>query len=519
MCVADTGLTTETFRKLSLTRENELTAFRGEVRSSEIMAEKYSDLQETLGSNRSLGLQKASPAASDSFFGACPRKRQLVFPAFFPLIVALVTITGSASAGISLRSLTTGGNNGSALSSLTIGVPAGLQPGDILIAQIAVRLPPRASLIAPTGWTLVRRDQSLGQQQVVSAIYYRVVPSCGEQASDYTWTFPTGNNAVGGIAAYSGADRGHPIDASSGEGDPAADASAVDAPSLLVPAGHYGDLLLCAYTVADGSPITLPAGIQQRWSMHPPSYGVYAAMGDVQLNAAVTTPVKIAFASAPRPNVGEQVALKAASVSVWPMSGHDPQRTGQSPVNTGADTGKLKWLSAGHPFLSSAIAADGTVYLDGQDNSLTAFAPDGTQKWQFTGSLETLDSFAEPEVLADPLTTSPVVGPDCTIYAGSGFGNLYAVLPNGVEKWRVDAEPPYNDPFNLQPAYATDPNDGTEKWRFTTGGGIVATGVGTDGTIYLCSQDASSEGLGNSRVAASDKAGRTYSPNSRNQPL
>ena len=418
------------------------------------------------------------------------------------LVLTLATPVKTALADISLRAAATGGNPYSNLSSLTIPVPAGVQPGDVLIAQIATRLYPDVPLAAPAGWTLVRRDQSLGQQQVANAIYYRVVPGGGETASIYSWSFPPGpHNAVGGIAAYSGVNPVDPIDASSGQGDSDAGASTIEAPSLEVPAGHYGDLLLCVYTVANGSPIELPPGLQQRWGLHPPSFGIYEAMGEVQLTSATATPNEIALATTPRPNVGQQIALRAIAVSAWPMTAHDVQRTGQSPVDTSADSGNLKWRLAldGGAFLPAALAADGTIYLGRQLDGLYAFAPNGSKKWQFDGLCFVCSPEGNPEGTPDGFSAPPMVGPDGTIYVGSLGGTLYALSPGGLEKWgfhNFDGGSVLSSALGADGTvyvgatflYALNPN-GTQKWEFTGDNGLNSLAVGTDGTIYAGSSN------------------------------
>ncbi|MGO9061880.1 MAG: PQQ-binding-like beta-propeller repeat protein [Candidatus Binataceae bacterium] len=73
---------------------------------------------------------------------------------------------------------------------------------------------------------------------------------------------------------------------------------------------------------------------------------------------------------------------------------------------------------------SPAVGADGTIYVESNDNNLYAIylyaiSPDGNQKWKFTtGDFLPYSYF---------LLSSPAVGADGTIYVGSQDANLYAV--------------------------------------------------------------------------------------------
>src|SRR5262245_40444420 len=60
-----------------------------------------------------------------------------------------------------------------------------------------------------------------------------------------------------------------------------------------------------------------------------------------------------------------------------------------------------------------AIGADGTIYFGTFNHQLWAIRPDGTQKWAFAADSE--------------IRSSPVVGEDGTIYFGSRDRKLYAV--------------------------------------------------------------------------------------------
>jgi len=153
--------------------------------------------------------------------------------------------------------------------------------------------------------------------------------------------------------------------------------------------------------------------------------------------------------------------------------------------------GSTKWsYPTGGPILSTpAIGADGTIYVGSSDHNLYALNPDSTLKWSFTSGYD--------------ITSSPVIGANGTIYFGSDDQSLYAVNPNGTQKWAfltggsIDSSPALatdgtvyvgSDDSTL---YAVNPTDGSQQWAFTTGGQLFAASpvVATDGTIYITSYD------------------------------
>jgi len=75
--------------------------------------------------------------------------------------------------------------------------------------------------------------------------------------------------------------------------------------------------------------------------------------------------------------------------------------------------GTLKWTYAtGSIFGSSAIGADGTIYIGSDNNKVYAINPDGTLKWSYaTGG---------------KIYGSPAISADGTLYIGSSDGKLYA---------------------------------------------------------------------------------------------
>jgi outer membrane protein assembly factor BamB len=63
---------------------------------------------------------------------------------------------------------------------------------------------------------------------------------------------------------------------------------------------------------------------------------------------------------------------------------------------------------------SPAIAADGTIYIGSNDNSLYAFDPDGTERLRF--------------IVGGSVNSGPSIGTDGTIYFSSSDGKLNALF-------------------------------------------------------------------------------------------
>jgi hypothetical protein len=205
---------------------------------------------------------------------------------------------------IALRAIQTAST--SALSAqLAIGVPTGVQPNDLLIAEIAVRGGSALVITAPAGWTLVRRDNS--SSAVAQAIYEHPVPGSPAEPASYTWSFSNANDAAGGILAYAGASSAAPVDVSNGQGN--ASSISITAPSITVPASHASDLMVGIFSIANSSSVSLPAGMVSRWSFHAAGGGVGVAASDQQLGAAGATGNQIATAATAAANAGALLAL------------------------------------------------------------------------------------------------------------------------------------------------------------------------------------------------------------------
>ena len=87
-----------------------------------------------------------------------------------------------------------------------IPAPAGVQPGDVLIATVDSRGKP--DITAPAGWTLIRFDANANTQR--KATFFKV--ATGSEPASYTFTLSRTESASGAILAYIGVDTTNPID-------------------------------------------------------------------------------------------------------------------------------------------------------------------------------------------------------------------------------------------------------------------------------------------------------------------
>ena len=154
------------------------------------------------------------------------------------------------------------------------------------------------------------------------------------------------------------------------------------------------------------------------------------------------------------------------------------------------DNGTVKWkYKTGHWIRTSpCIGDDGTIYVVSLDDHLHAVNPDGTRKWATNVGAG----------------TSPTIGQDGTIYCG--YSHLHAVNPDGTIKWifnpgedrTIQGATPCNSvdgviyfgthigDYNGGELIAVNP-DGVERWRIMLATDWVdsAPAIGEDQTIYV----------------------------------
>jgi outer membrane protein assembly factor BamB/subtilisin family serine protease len=188
-----------------------------------------------------------------------------------------------------------------------------------------------------------------------------------------------------------------------------------------------------------------------------------------------------------------ETAAQLETGAIWPRLRHDSRGTGRSPFRGPQEVRRRipTYLVSDGIASAPAIGTDGTVYIGtrmniGSPGKFAAYTgSDGTLIWTYQ------------TVRGANIDSSPAIGADGTIYFGDDGGRLYALFPNGAEKWQL---PLGSAPVRSGPVLAPDgtvyvtaagnlyavSREGTLKWRFTSGGNQNSSPtLARDGTIYF----------------------------------
>ena len=174
---------------------------------------------------------------------------------------------------------------GGPITTLTVSLPVGVLPGDVLLAQIVVYDAAGTNVpTAPSGWTVIRHDAVNNGNKITSWLYYKVAG--GSEPASYSWHIAL-QYAAGQMGAFHGTSSS-PIDLASGTTGASGNPASAAAPSLT-PTGNselqvyfYGSQGFTAPTIAE------PGAITQLGNNKSNHEGFTLALGDLAAPPAMT---------------------------------------------------------------------------------------------------------------------------------------------------------------------------------------------------------------------------------------
>jgi hypothetical protein len=248
-----------------------------------------------------------------------------------PTITATPTVSATATATLTATATATPvsgitfvgsgplTDTSTAITSVNVGLPGGVQAGDTLLADIVVYDGSGTNVpVAPAGWTAVRHDELSSNNQIASWLYYKTAGA--NEPSSYTWNISS-QWAAGSMGAWRGASV-LPIDNASGA--TAAGASPVsDAAPSLTPS-NGGELQVYFYSAqASNAPtITVPGALTQRFNTNSSKEGFTLVFADkVAPFSGTPSPTYIATSNLPNTSI----VIAAQAILLLPMgSGPTP---------------------------------------------------------------------------------------------------------------------------------------------------------------------------------------------------
>jgi PKD repeat protein len=123
-----------------------------------------------------------------------------------------VTVTGSTPppAGSVTAGASTTGTSTAAVTAVTVGKPAGVTNGDVLIAQITANANPSIAS-APSGWSTVISPLSISTGARVF-VYYHVVTNAAAEPASYTWQLSAAQKWNAVVSDFHGVNATTPFD-------------------------------------------------------------------------------------------------------------------------------------------------------------------------------------------------------------------------------------------------------------------------------------------------------------------
>jgi outer membrane protein assembly factor BamB len=332
-------------------------------------------------------------------------------------------------------------------SSIAITRPAGTQKGDVLVAVIAVR-PNTITITAPSGFTLVRReDQTTGNTNAVAV--YQKIATASEPAS-YTFG-ATGNTGIaGGVLAFSGVDNTTPVDVSNSSA--IGNGTSFAAPSVTTTIANT--MIVTAHEFSSSERFTPPGGMTEAIdvaSLAPSNSGGVAVEANYRAQAAIGATGTLTATAAGNADTGATVTLALR------------------PVVCGASVSDVGYFSA--------TAVSGQVTLAWSASSPVVIL----RKTSAFGSERPADGVS--------YALNEAIGAATVAYVGSAQTAALTGLTNGTtyhyKVFAQDGTPCYSTGTALSTRPAAGP---APAWSYTmAGGSMLNAGVAGTGTVYTSS--------------------------------
>lgn len=170
--------------------------------------------------------------------------------------------------------------------SMTVTKPVDTVAGDILIAQVSIRI--NEAITPPADWDSV----VLMTPSTRSEVFVKVAG--GSEPANYQWTWTTSCKGVAAIARYTGGDTTTPIDVAGTVGT--AVTNTPIAPSVDTTQANC--TLLCFLTINNNMSFTPDAAMDERWDQTTTNFSDCAhEMADEALSASGATGTRTATAS------------------------------------------------------------------------------------------------------------------------------------------------------------------------------------------------------------------------------
>jgi len=187
------------------------------------------------------------------------------------------TATPTPSSGIIFVGASPLADSSTAVTSVTVSAPAGVQPGDTMMAQIVVHDGAGSDVPSPpSGWIGIRHDAINNLNQETSWLYYKVAGA--NEPPTYTWSISS-NFAVGVIGVWRGASVS-PVENSSGTTASGLSSISGSAPSLTPANNHDLQIFFYGSQASSAPTLTLSNALTQRFNIASSKEGFALAFAD-----------------------------------------------------------------------------------------------------------------------------------------------------------------------------------------------------------------------------------------------